>query len=71
MNPELIAPTIFEFFRNSFRRNLLADEMNELYEKLHYMTGASVIPGSKFYKDPFTESAVKAAAKYTLRLKPS
>ncbi|HUU99887.1 MAG TPA: penicillin acylase family protein [Bacteroidales bacterium] len=46
-------------------------------------TGASGIPASefylsqtktyvegKFYKDPFTEGAVKAAAKYTLLLKP-
>jgi len=46
-------------------------------------TGASGVPASefylsqtktylegKFYKDPFSENAVKTAAKYTLNLKP-
>jgi penicillin amidase len=39
MNASLIAPTIFEFFRVSFKRNLLADEMDELFEHLNYLTG--------------------------------
>ena len=38
MKADRIAPTIFEFFRNSFRRNLLADELGDLYDQLFYMT---------------------------------
>ena len=38
MNPRLTAPAIFEFFRISFRRNLLADELGDLYDGLYYMT---------------------------------
>ncbi len=34
MNPSLIAPTLLEFFRISFRRNLLADELGDLYERI-------------------------------------
>jgi penicillin amidase len=39
MNPALTAPTVFEFFRTNFKRNLLADEMGEIYEHLNYLTG--------------------------------
>ena len=34
MHPSLIAPTLLEFFRISFRRNLLADELGDLYERI-------------------------------------
>jgi len=34
MNPSMIAPTLFEFFRSSFKRNLLADELGTLYDQL-------------------------------------
>ena len=39
MDPDLIAPAVLEYFRISFRRNLLADELGHLYEHLNYMTG--------------------------------
>ena len=39
MNPGLAAPTIFEFFRISFKRNLLADEMGDLYDQLWDVCG--------------------------------
>ena len=39
MNPGLAAPTILEFFRNSFKRNLLADEMGDLYDQLWDICG--------------------------------
>ncbi len=34
MHPSLIAPTLLEFFRISFRRNLLADELGDLYDRM-------------------------------------
>ena len=34
MSPSLIAPALFEFFRISFRRNLLADELGDLYDRM-------------------------------------
>ncbi|MGQ9620050.1 MAG: penicillin acylase family protein [Bacteroidales bacterium] len=34
MNKDLIAPSIFEFFRFTFPENLLADELEEFYESL-------------------------------------
>jgi penicillin G amidase len=34
MNAGLAAPTIFEFFRESFSRNLLSDELGELFSQL-------------------------------------
>lgn len=39
MDPALIAPAVLEFFRISFKRNLLADELGNLYEHLNYLTG--------------------------------
>lgn len=39
MNAELIAPTIFEFFRISFLENLLSDELGDLYEGIYDLTG--------------------------------
>ena len=39
MNPGLKAPSVFEFFRICFRKNLLADELGDLYSQLYYMTG--------------------------------
>ena len=39
MNADLIAPTIFEFFRISFIKNLLADELGELYKEHFDLTG--------------------------------
>lgn len=39
MDPALIAPAVLEFFRISFKRNLLADELGPLYEHLNYLTG--------------------------------
>jgi len=38
MNPEMTAPAIFELFRVSFKKNLLADELGDLYDELYYMT---------------------------------
>ena len=38
MNAELTAPSILEFFRNSLRKNLLADELGDFYDQLFYMT---------------------------------
>lgn len=38
MDPGLYAPSVFEFFRLSFRENLLADELGDLYSQLYYMT---------------------------------
>jgi penicillin G amidase len=35
MNAGLAAPTVFEFFRISFARNLLADELGDLYSQLY------------------------------------
>jgi penicillin amidase len=34
MNANLVAPTIFEFFRKSFSHNLLGDELGDLYNSL-------------------------------------
>lgn len=34
MSPALVSPTLLEFFRISFKRNLLADELGELYERM-------------------------------------
>ncbi|MBW6500435.1 MAG: penicillin acylase family protein [Bacteroidales bacterium] len=39
MNKDLVAPAIFEHFRKSYKKNLLADELGELYDRLYYMTG--------------------------------
>lgn len=39
MDPSLIAPAVLEFFRISFKRNLLADELGHMYEHLNYLTG--------------------------------
>jgi penicillin amidase len=39
MDADLIAPAVFEYFRISFRRNLLADELGHLYEHMNYLTG--------------------------------
>jgi penicillin amidase len=39
MDPSLVAPAVLEFFRISFRRNLLADELGHIYEHLNYLTG--------------------------------
>jgi penicillin amidase len=34
MNADLVAPSVFEFFRISFIRNLLSDELQELFDNL-------------------------------------
>lgn len=34
MNANLVAPTIFEFFRRSFSKNLLGDELGDLFSQL-------------------------------------
>jgi penicillin amidase len=39
MNAGMIAPTILEYFRISFRRNLLSDELGDLFDHMYYMTG--------------------------------
>jgi len=39
MDPSLIAPAVLEFFRISFKRNLLADELGHMYEHLNYLSG--------------------------------
>ena len=39
MDPSLTAPTLFEFFRRNFMRNLLADELGELYDQLWDISG--------------------------------
>ncbi len=38
MNAELVAPAVFEYFRISFARMLLADELEDLYEKIFYLS---------------------------------
>ncbi len=37
MNADLTAPTIFEFFRFSFGRNLLSDELADLFDQLFFV----------------------------------
>jgi len=39
MDPALIAPAVLEYFRISFRENLLADELGHLFEHMNYLTG--------------------------------
>jgi penicillin amidase len=39
MDPALIAPAVLEYFRISFKENLLADELGHLYEHMNYLTG--------------------------------
>ncbi len=39
MSPALPAPTLFEFFRKSFLRNLLEDELGTLYDQLWDISG--------------------------------
>jgi penicillin amidase len=39
INPALPAPTIFEFFRRCFLKNLLADELGELFDKMWDISG--------------------------------
>jgi penicillin amidase len=39
MNPAITAPAIFEYFRLSFKKNLLADELDEIYNRLAFLTG--------------------------------
>lgn len=36
MRTDLIAPTLLEFFRRSLSKNLLADELGELFDQLYY-----------------------------------
>jgi penicillin amidase len=36
MKADLVAPSLLEFFRISLRKNLLADELGDLYNQLHY-----------------------------------
>lgn len=43
MGPDLIAPAVFEYFRISFRKNLLADELGHLYEHMNYLTGEYIV----------------------------
>jgi penicillin amidase len=43
MDAGLIAPSLFEFFRISFIKNLLSDELADLYEKLFSVTGSYYI----------------------------
>lgn len=38
MNKDLTAPTVFEFFRYSFGKNLLADELGDLYNQINVTT---------------------------------
>jgi penicillin G amidase len=37
MNADLVAPSIFEFFRISFSKNLLSDELSDLFDQLFYV----------------------------------
>lgn len=39
MKADLVAPSIFEFFRLYFMKNLLADEMGDLYNGIYYKAG--------------------------------
>jgi penicillin amidase len=39
MNADLVAPTIFEYFRISFIKNLLADELSDLYKQFFNKVG--------------------------------
>ncbi len=38
MDPSLIAPSLFEFFRLCLRKNLFADDLGDLYDEMYYMT---------------------------------
>jgi penicillin amidase len=38
MNKDLVAPTIFEFFRPAFAKNLLGDELGDLYDRINGTT---------------------------------
>jgi len=37
MNAGLVAPAVFEYFRISFNKNLLSDELSELFDQLFYL----------------------------------
>jgi penicillin amidase len=39
MNANLVAPSLFEFFRISFMKNLLADELGDLFSKVYKKAG--------------------------------
>ncbi|MCU0377801.1 MAG: penicillin acylase family protein [Bacteroidales bacterium] len=43
MDPGLAAPAIFEYFRISFRKNLFADELADLYDQLYDVSGENYI----------------------------
>jgi penicillin amidase len=39
MNQVMTAPAIFEYFRLSFKKNLLGDELDEIYNRMAFLTG--------------------------------
>lgn len=39
MSAGLVAPALFDFFRISFMKNLLADELGDLYNSIYYLAG--------------------------------
>jgi penicillin amidase len=49
MNAGLDAPSIFEFFRISFMKNLLADELGDLYDQMISKTGDFIIQTGDYY----------------------
>ncbi|MCX6253430.1 MAG: penicillin acylase family protein [Bacteroidia bacterium] len=49
MNAGLVAPSIFEFFRISFMKNLLADELGDLFDQMISKTGDFIIQMGDYY----------------------
>jgi penicillin amidase len=50
MNANLVAPTVFEFFRVSFIKNLLADELQELFDQYLVLKEYEVIRDNYIYR---------------------
>lgn len=49
MNADLVAPSLFEFFRISFLKNLLGDELGDLFDLMTSKTGDFTIQMGDYY----------------------
>ncbi|TAL63792.1 MAG: hypothetical protein EPN88_11890, partial [Bacteroidetes bacterium] len=49
MNAGLVAPSVFEFFRISFLKNLLSDELGDLFDQMISKTGDFTIQLGEYY----------------------
>ncbi len=49
MNADMVAPSLFEFFRISFLRNLLGDELGDLFDQMISKTGDFTIQMGDYY----------------------